>query len=136
MSTISTKKILLVEDDVYIADIYSTILTKNGYSVVVAKDGEHALELLPKDKYDLILLDIMLPKLTGFDVLKIIKEDYNSTLVYLLTNLGEENITKEAYKLGANGYFLKAKYLPRQLLEKIDEIFKERNKTGIEVTSA
>ena len=121
-----SKRILLVEDDAFVRDLYYTVLTKAGYEVEVANDGEEAVGMVSYKVYDLILLDIMLPKLTGMEVLKAIRAEGSraqNTPVYLLTNLGEENIIKESYKLGANGYLLKAKYLPKQLVDEVDKFF-------------
>ena len=122
------RKILLIEDDNFVCDLYVKVLEKAGYKVVVALDGEKALEFAKNEQYDLILLDIMLPKLTGLEVLKALREEGSKarqTPVHLLTNLGEENIANEAFKMGANGYFLKAKYLPHQLVTEIDKIFEK-----------
>lgn len=134
------KKILLVEDEVFIRDLYTKILTKAGYSIVVAEDGEVALQKITEnpEAFDLILLDIMLPKLTGLDVLKTVKNgevDSKGAPVYLLTNLGDESVVKEGYSLGAVGYLLKAKYLPQQLVEEIDKFFVKRQQPGIEINS-
>jgi CheY-like chemotaxis protein len=121
-----SKKILLVEDDAFVRDLYNTVLTKAGYEIEIANDGEEAVGMAGYKIYDLILLDIMLPKLTGMEVLKALRADgarAKDTPVYLLTNLGEENIMEEAYKLGANGYLLKAKYLPKQLVDEVDKFF-------------
>ena len=120
------KKILLVEDDAFVRDLYNTVLTKAGYEIEIANDGEEAVGMAGYKIYDLILLDIMLPKLTGMEVLKELRADgarAKDTPIYLLTNLGEENIMEEAYKLGANGYLLKAKYLPKQLVDEVDKFF-------------
>ncbi|OGC47222.1 hypothetical protein A2886_01070 [candidate division WWE3 bacterium RIFCSPHIGHO2_01_FULL_42_13] len=121
-----SKKILLIEDDAFIRDLYKAVLTKAGYELETAVDGQEAIEKAAKNTYDLILLDIMLPKLTGIEVLKVLREvgsKANATPVYVLTNLGEDTIMEEANKLGANGYFLKAKYLPKQLVEEINKLF-------------
>jgi len=126
-----SKKILLVEDDAFVRDLYHTVLTKAGYEIEIANDGEEAVGMAGYKMYDLILLDIMLPKLTGMEVLKSLRASDSrakDTPVYLLTNLGEENIVQEAYKIGANGYLLKAKYLPKQLVEEVDKFFE---KTGV-----
>lgn len=121
-----SKKILLVEDDAFVRDLYQTVLTRAGYDIEVANDGEEAVSMADYKVYDLILLDIMLPKLTGMEVLKQLRTDTSrakDTPIYLLTNLGEENIVKEAYRLGASGYLLKAKYLPKQLVDEVDKFF-------------
>ena len=121
-----SKRILLIEDDAFVRDLYKTVLEKAGYFIVTASDGEEAIKVSADGKYDLVLLDIMLPKLTGIEVLKEFKQsnaDIKNSPVYLLTNLGEENIANEAKRLGANGYLLKAKYLPKQLVSEIDKFF-------------
>jgi len=121
-----SKRILLIEDDAFVRDLYKTVLEKAGYFIVTASDGEEAIKVSNDGKYDLVLLDIMLPKLTGIEVLKEFKQsttDIKNTPVYLLTNLGEENIANEAKRLGADGYLLKAKYLPKQLVAEIDKFF-------------
>lgn len=126
MTNSNGKNILLVEDDTFISDLYKTVLIKAGYSVVVVGDGEAALKISEDNMFDLVLLDIMLPKVTGLEVLKEYKKEgsrFAHVPVYLLTNLGEENIIKEAYRLGASGYLLKAKYLPRQIVSEVDSFF-------------
>ena len=123
------KKILLIEDDAFISELYETVFEKEGYEIDAVRDGEEALEVVGNKHYDLILLDIMLPKLTGIEVLRRLKSPDSGVSdipVYLLTNLGEENVTKEAFKLGAAGYLLKAKYLPKQLVSEIDSFFASR----------
>lgn len=132
------KRILLVEDDAFVRDLYLDVLTAANYEVSYAVDGEDALNVAKQGTYDLILLDIMLPKLTGLEVLKAFKDigsNVKDVPVYLLTNLGEENISEEAYRLGADGYLLKAKYLPKQLVEEIDKFFLKKQGPSITVTS-
>lgn len=130
------KKILLIEDDAYVRDLYQTVLSKEGYVVSMAEDGEEALEVVGQDSYDLILLDIMLPKLTGIEVLKKLKsnDSTKNTPVYLLTNLGDEGVIDEAFKIGANGYLLKAKYLPKQVVKEVNKFFLKDSSTETENT--
>ncbi|MEX0621573.1 MAG: response regulator [Candidatus Woykebacteria bacterium] len=119
-------KILLIEDDVFVSDIYSRELKKSGYEVVLAADGLEGIEQAENNKFDLILLDIMLPKKTGIDVLKDIRMPTSSakdTPVYLLTNLGQGSIIKQAIDLGAQGYLLKARVLPSQVLQAVNDFF-------------
>ncbi len=123
------KRILLIEDEIFIRELYEKVLQGAGYDVTGVQDGQEGLSKARSDTFDLILLDIMLPKMTGIDVLKEIKKDPSETLrntpVYLLTNLGQESIIKEAFKMGAEGYLLKAKYLPPQIVSEIDAFFKK-----------
>lgn len=120
------KKILLVEDDIFVRDIYARELKKGDYEVVIAEDGQEGIDKANADKFDLILLDIMLPKKTGIDVLKEIRIGSGvnqETPVYLLTNLGQGSIIKQAVDIGAQGYLLKARYLPSQVLDSINKFF-------------
>ncbi len=118
------KKILLVEDDVFIREIYSRELKNGGYDVTVAEDGEKGARLATSEKFDLILLDIMLPKKTGLEVLKDLRKSPQKDLpVYLLTNLGQGSVIKEAVGVGLQGYLLKARFLPSEVLKAVDSFF-------------
>lgn len=123
------KKILLIEDEFFIRDLYERYLKKSGYEVITAVDGEDGLDKALNNQVDLILLDIMMPKMTGIEVLEKIKQDNSiakATPVYLLTNQVQESIIKEAFKLGAEGYLIKAQLLPKQIVEEIQNIFRNR----------
>jgi len=126
-----SKKILLIEDEAFILDMYKIIFTKEDFTVETASDGEEGLAKAQAGDYDLVLLDIMLPKMNGLDVLKEMrKEDSKAkkTPVFLLTNLGQENIIKQAFKIGAQGYFMKANLLPQQIVSEVRDFFKEKEK--------
>lgn len=116
-----SKKILLVEDESFIADIYARELTKAGFQVKVASDGTTGLKSLEEEKFDLLLLDIMLPGIHGLELLRQWKVKHpNETMpVLLLTNLGQEEVIKEAFTLGARGYLIKASYTPKQIVDEI-----------------
>ncbi len=122
------KNILLVEDEEFIRQMYQTALTQQGYSVDTANDGEEALAKLdtPSNAYDLIILDIMLPKIDGLSVLKKIKlpeSPHKNIPVFLLTNLGLDNIIKQAMQLGAEKYFIKSNFLPKDIVNEINSFF-------------
>ena len=122
------RKILLIEDDVFVSDIYSRELKKGGYEIDVAADGLEGVEKARDNKYDLLLLDIMLPKKTGIDVLKEIRVPNfpaKDLPVYLLTNLGQGSIIKQAIEIGAQGYLLKARVLPSQVLQAVNDFFEK-----------
>jgi CheY-like chemotaxis protein len=127
------KRILLVEDEIFIRELYQKVLTNAGYDVTPTEDGQAGLDKAKSEKFDMILLDIMLPKMTGIDVLKEVRKDPSEYLknvpIFLLTNLGQESIIKEAFKIGANGYLLKAKYLPNQIINEVDAYFKNNPTT-------
>ncbi|MCH8821166.1 response regulator [Patescibacteria group bacterium] len=120
------KKILLIEDDLFVRDIYTRELRKGNYEIIIAEDGQEGVDKTKAEKYDLILLDIMLPKKTGIDALKEFRMSTNpnkETAVYLLTNLGQGSIIKQAMELGAQGYLLKARVLPSQVLKAVNDFF-------------
>lgn len=115
-------RILLVEDDRFIRDIYHELLTEAGFTVEMAVDGEEGLTKVSEGGYDLVLLDIMLPKRDGLDILKTLKEkppaNPNRQIV-LLTNLGQEAIMREGFVNGASGYLIKSSLTPDQILAEV-----------------
>ena len=115
------KKILFIEDESALQKTLGDILTQEGYEVIPATDGEIGLNLAKTKKPDLILLDLILPKMNGFDVLKSVKEDneIKNTPIIVLTNLeGSEDIEK-AISLGATTYFVKVNYSLEEIVAKI-----------------
>lgn len=112
-------KILLVEDDFYVRQLYRLAFEKKGYTVVGVEDGQKALDCLSGDSFDFIVLDLMLPGVSGLEVLKKAKAD-TGVPVYVLTNVGDEEILSEAVANEADAYFLKVDYTPRQLVETIE----------------
>lgn len=114
-------KVLLIEDNYLLRELYIRVIHKAGFEALAAIDGEEGLKLASEQNPALILLDIMIPKLNGIEVLKRLKE--NSTTasipVYLLTNLGQEAIIKQALDIGAEKYLLKTNTPPHKLVELI-----------------
>jgi two-component system alkaline phosphatase synthesis response regulator PhoP len=119
------KKILVVDDEDSVREIYRHEFLNNGYTVVVAADGEEGLLKAGEESPDMMLLDIMLPKMSGIEVLRALKENQltKKIPVLLLTNLGEETIIKEGFELGADGYLLKVSYTPAQVVEEVKKFF-------------
>lgn len=115
-------KILLVEDEFYISDLYKIILESVGFEVVLAVNGEEGLKFVEEEQPNLILLDIMLPKINGIEVLKKLKKTkiIRDIPVLLLTNLGQEPIIKMAFEEGAAGYFLKVRLKPEDLTQTVN----------------
>jgi DNA-binding response OmpR family regulator len=115
------KKILLVEDETFIADLYKHQLEKSGFGVTVANDGLQGLQTLQTQTFDLLLLDIMLPGMNGLELLRDwkSKNPNNPMIVLLLTNLGQDAIIKEGFSLGAQGYLIKASYTPDQVVNEV-----------------
>jgi len=120
------KHILIVEDEAYIRDPYVEVLEKAGYQVSVAEDGEQALDKMSTKTYDLILLDVMLPKMDALEVMKQLDEKHAlpKAPILILTNLANDPAIKELMKFGATYYLLKVDVNPGQLVEKVQEILK------------
>lgn len=117
----STKKILLVEDEDFIRELYVRQLTKAGFQVKSAVDGQSGLNMLKTEPFDLLLLDIMLPGINGLQLLRTFKtQNPNSPMItILLTNLGQEAVIKEGFELGAAAYLIKASYTPDQVVNEV-----------------
>src|ERR1035437_5613876 len=120
------KKLLIAEDDFYMRDIYSNVFLKSNYEVAVAIDGADAIDKIKNNFYDIILLDIMMPKFSGKDVLiKLRSLEYpvNKTPVFIITNLGQQNVIDELFKIGIDGFIIKSEITPQQLTSRIDSFF-------------
>lgn len=115
------KKILLVEDEDFIRELYTRQLTKVGFLVKSAPDGQTGLNMLKAETFDLLLLDIMLPGMNGLQLLREFKtQNPNSSMItILLTNLGQESVIKEGFELGAQSYLIKASYTPDQVVNEV-----------------
>ncbi len=117
-------KLLLIEDDMLLVRLYQKKFTKEGHEVITARDGEEGLAMIEKEKPDLVLLDIMMPKLSGLEVLERIKANpaTRSVPVVILSNLGGEEEQDKAFELGAVCYIVKSNNDPAQVSAKIREI--------------
>lgn len=119
------KKILLIEDDPFLIDIYTTKFKKVGFSIETAIDGEEGLRKLKEGKFEFLLLDIVLPQIDGWEVLKKIKNEKskNKNLknlkIIILSNLGQKEEIEKGLKLGATKYLIKAHFTPSQVAEEI-----------------
>lgn len=127
MDNNAAKKILIVEDDQFLREFYQELLTTEGFSVDAAEDGEVAANKLYQNTYDLILLDIMLPKKDGLQILRDLKAvppKHPMGPIVMLTNLGQDSIIKETFALGASGYIIKSALNPDQVLNEIHNYLK------------
>lgn len=118
------KKILLVEDEQFIRELYARELTKAGFQVTSAQDGQSGLDLLKQQIFEVLLLDIMLPGMNGLQLLREYKtQNPNSPMItILLTNLGQEAVIKEGFELGAQAYLIKASYTPEQVVNEVKSV--------------
>ena len=121
------KKILIVDDDLYIRELYEEVLKDAGFEVSTAADGQEGVEKVKKGGYDLILLDVMMPKVDGLGVLKEIQgmnPKPNNGPVILLTNLSHDPVIQQAMDTGASSFMIKADLTPDQLIEKVNSYMK------------
>ncbi len=123
-------KILFIEDDVTLVKMYERKFVSDGYDVIVAYDGLEGMEKATKEKADLILLDIMLPKLDGLALFKKLRSQPATftTPVILLTNFGQEDAVFECFKLGAVDYLVKTDVTPQQVVKKVETFLAEQKK--------
>lgn len=115
------KKILIAEDDGFIAEVYHTKLSFAGYQVSIATDGVEALDKIKAEKPEIVLLDVMMPKMDGLEVLEKLRsmEEYKKLPVIILTNAGEKENIAKAMSLGATDYLIKAGFTPEEVVGKI-----------------
>ncbi len=117
------KKILFVEDDDNLADVYVTRLAAEGFDVRRVPNGEDALAAALEYKPDLVLLDVMMPKVSGFDVLDILRNTPETTnlRIVMLTALGQEGDQKRAEELGVDDYLIKSQVVIADVVERIKQ---------------
>ncbi|HCX27623.1 MAG TPA: response regulator [Candidatus Portnoybacteria bacterium] len=122
------KKIILVEDDKFLSEMYVVKLTESGFEVDVAADGEEGLNKIKEQKPDLVLLDIVLPKMDGFEVLRNIKNEpgLKNVSVIALTNLGQKEEVEKGLKLGADDYIIKAHFTPTEVVAKAKKVLEKK----------
>jgi len=123
-------KILLIEDDKFLRELIIQKLGKEGYDVIEAPEGETGLLKIKEDKPDLVLLDLILPGIDGFEVLSRMKKDTDtkSVPVIILSNLGQKDDVKKGMDLGADDYLVKAHFTPGEIVEKIRATLKVEGK--------
>ena len=118
-------KILVIEDEADVRNLYQQVLVDAGFQVDIAEDGEIGLTKIRQGGYNLILLDVMLPKIDGIAILQQLKDKGpalpNGPIV-LLTNLSQEPVFKQANELGAKFVIVKASINPDQLVEKVKQL--------------
>lgn len=118
------KNILLVEDDVFLSGIYKKKFEVEGFNVIPADNGKKGLEEAIKKLPDLILLDVLLPKMDGFAVLKALKKEAitKDIPVILLTNLGQKDDVEKGIEMGAEDYLIKIHFKPSEVVEKVRKV--------------
>ena len=130
-----SKKILLVDDDLYIRELYDEILKGEGFDVETIADGKSGLDMILANSYDLILLDIMLPKLDGIGIITKLKEAKSSISlksIMFLTNLAHDPVVKEALELGVHSCLIKSDITPEDLLAHVKRALGEESNSSSE----
>ncbi len=126
------KRILVVDDEIYIVHILEFSLTMEGYNILTAFDGEEALRVIEQERPDLVVLDIMMPKLDGYEVCRRLRKDerFSALPVILLSAKGRSIDREVGLQAGADDYITKP-FSPRKLIEKIRELLeREENRLG------
>ena len=118
--------ILLIEDDPFLLSMYATKFELENFKVISADDGEKGLKFALSSSPDVILLDILMPKMNGFEVLEKLKanEKTNKIPVILLTNLNQKDEIERGLSLGADDYLIKAHFMPSEVVDKIKKLIK------------
>jgi DNA-binding response OmpR family regulator len=120
------KKILLVEDDIMLRKLISKKFASEGYTMITAADGKKGLESVKENRPDLVILDLLLPVMDGFEVLKRLKEDESlkTIPVVIMSNLSQKEDIDRCMKLGATDYIVKVLFTSQEVLDKIKAIVK------------
>jgi len=125
------KRLLFIEDELALQKTLGDMFRRNGYEVISALNGKAGIELANKEKPDVILLDLILPKMDGFEVLSNLKktEETKEIPVIILTNLDNISDIDKALELGAKIYLVKANYSQEEVVEKVNQVLSSREKT-------
>lgn len=116
------KKILIAEDEDILLNVLKDRFEAEGWEVSTARDGEETMEAIKKSRPDVVLLDLLMPKKDGFEVLKEVRsnpEYKNLPIIVVLSNLGSDEDIKKALALGANDYFVKTQHPMSEIVEKV-----------------
>ncbi|HSX06085.1 MAG TPA: response regulator [Candidatus Saccharimonadales bacterium] len=120
------KRILCIEDEHFISELYARALTKAGYQVDVQLDGQKGLAAAQTDQYDIILLDLMIPNITGIEVLRTLRDPAKTPKMHakiiITTNLEQREDVRADIEQQADGYLVKAEITPRELVEFLDNL--------------
>ena len=122
-------KVLIIEDDPFLLRMYAEKFEIEGFAVYVADDGQKGIRVAHKELPDIVLLDIILPKVTGFDVLKELKssDETKNIPIILLTNLSQRDDIDRGMELGASDYLIKAHFMPSEVVDKVKQILNNKN---------
>lgn len=128
-----SKKLLIVEDDQFLREFYVELFQGEGYEVDSAADGEEGFSKIHNGGYDLVLLDIMLPKKDGVQILTNLKAQpaiHSNGPIVMLTNIGQDSTIQACFNMGATGYMIKSALEPDQVLAEVTNYLKPANLKG------
>jgi len=115
------KRVLCIEDELFIGELYTRAMSHAGYSVVVESDGKRGLELAQTNQFDIILLDLMIPTMTGSEILGILRDSQQTpelkAKIIITTNLEQREDIRSAIEQQADGYIVKANITPHELVD-------------------
>jgi CheY-like chemotaxis protein len=116
--------ILIIDDDSFFVTIYSEEFKQNGFEVNTATNGEEAIRIASAQKPDIILLDLVMPRMDGFRVIEALKSESSTAAipVFVLTNLGLQQDIDRCMKLGATAYAIKAQTMPKEMVERVKKV--------------
>ena len=115
-------KILLVDDDAFLRDMYATKSVERGDTITAQGDGQLAIDALRQEKFDAVILDMVMPQMTGIDLIKMIKAEFPDQRCIVLSNQAESFEKKGALEAGAAGYIVKADLIPSEVVEQVHSI--------------
>jgi len=122
----TNKKILIIEDEYFIGELYQRALNKAGYQAIVISDGAEALKAAQTDQYDIILLDLMIPNVTGIEILRTLRDSEKTphlkAKIIITTNLEQREDVRADIEKQADGYIVKAELTPKELVEVLNRI--------------
>lgn len=124
------RKILIIEDERLLLDMYESYFEKAGYEVRAAKNGRPGIEIAKTEKLDLIITDIVMPDMDGYDVIKKIREDTTTKKIPILvfSNLCQQSEINKGLAMGADEYIVKTDITPIELLKKIENMINQVKK--------
>jgi DNA-binding response OmpR family regulator len=125
-NTVAQKRILCIEDEHFISELYARALTRAGYEVDIQPDGQQGLIAAQTDTYDIILLDLMVPSITGMDILRVLRDDTKTpnlhAKIIITTNLEQRDEVRAEIEQQADGYLVKAEITPHELVDFLENL--------------
>lgn len=127
------RKILIVDDDPFVIDMYVLKFKEQGFDVETAANGTAALTKYKQWQPDVVLLDVVLPMMDGFEIFREIKKIGRTPVIIFLTNFGEKQDVDRGLEMGADGYIIKAHFTPSEVVEKVRHLLKNTNVLNVSI---